>query len=135
MLYFTQTQTRLTCVASQRSFMSLVWTTAKIMNGSSKGSKAYLKQATAFVQSWLQQNIRCGIYTFIRPQQNTSHSIEEVDQTAQSQRPVDLQSGFMSYVTPTAPINPFAELVEISASLTSFGFFFYPTTRFRQTYH
>ena len=122
MLYFTKTDTRLTCVTSQRSFMSLVWYAAKAMNKNVKGSKAYLKPATAFVQNWLQQNTS-GIYTFLRPQQQTASAIE-ANPTAQYQRNVD--SGFIIHTTPTIPL---AKLVNVPLvmALVNFGFFQHAT--------
>lgn len=122
MLYLTQTDTRLTCVTSQRSFMSLVWYTAKAMNKNAKGSKAYLKPATVFVQNWLQK-MTTGIYTYLRPQT----SAIEVNPTAQYQRNVD--SGVIFHTTPTIPL---AKLAEVLPTLTSLGFFSYPTIRFRR---
>lgn len=128
MLYLTQTDTRLTCVASQRSFMSIVWYTAKAMNGKPKGSKVYLKPATAFVQKWLQKNSFSGMYIFLHPQQATS-SIE-VNQTAQ--HTVDNQSGFMACI---ATLNLLTKLVTVLNTLTSLGFFSYPKIRRRQFYN
>jgi len=121
-LYLTQTQTRLTCVTSQKSFMSLVWYTAKAMNKNAKGSKAYLKPATAFVQKWLQQNTS-GIYIFLRPQQQMASAIE-VNPTAQYQRNVD--SGFIIHTTPTTPLAKLAGAPFITA-LVNFGFFQHAT--------
>ena len=128
MLYLTKTDTRLTCVTSQRSFMSVVWYTAKAMNGKPIGSKAYLKQATAFVQQWIQKNSFSGMYKFLHSQQVTS--LIEVNQTAKSQHSVDFQSGFISS---SITLNPLAKLIEALTTLTSFGFFSYPRMRFRQT--
>lgn len=126
MLYFTQTHTRLTCVASQKSFMSLVWATAKAMNGCSKGSKNYLKPATAFVQQWLTDNTFSAVCVYLRPQPLTSQLFEV--KPATYQRNVD--SSFIVYSITKSPLAMLYLLFFFDTEV-SFGFFSYPRVRKR----
>ncbi|WP_353570245.1 hypothetical protein [Candidatus Albibeggiatoa sp. nov. BB20] len=123
MLYLTKTDTRLTCVASQRSFMSIVWYTAKAMNGKPIGSKAYLKQATAFVQSWNKKACTGGIFHLV-PVKSRSH----VDLTTSHQQ--SLVDTLFAQCLPY-PFPKLSGVFSLKAPI-SFGFFSYPVTLFKQ---
>lgn len=127
MLYITETKTPFTCVASQKSFMSLVWYAAKAMNKSTKGSKAYLKKATAFVQTWNRKACTSGIYMCCYPV-TIQLPLLQKSMTSHQQYPVDeLYTHFDCSSLLPKPFSVFC-----SKTLTSFGFFAYPTTLFQK---
>jgi len=130
MLYLTKTQTHLTCVPSQRSFMSLVWYTAKAMNKNAKGSKAYLKAATAFVQNWHKTACAGAIHTMLRPMIAKSQYMDDLT-TLPHQCSVAEQSTSLNCLSHFYPKWFSASPLK---TLTNLGFFSYPTTLFKTTY-